>query len=196
MRVSKVVFGSSIALIALFAGCRNNNVIDKEAFKSTLNEYYHTRQVCLWDGSIKFPAQADASDDSETKRYDALTDAGLLKRMPAEKSRFLIGSKRVNNYDLSENGRKEWTADSTRPGYGNFCLGTDKVDSILSTTPSNSGAGQYRVNYHYSLSAPDWAKKPEIENAFPQVGRAVEGSTASATLTKTDSGWSVENVSQ
>lgn len=194
MRTSTFVFCGTIAAIVLFAGCRHSSVLDKEAFKSALNEYYHTRQVCLWDGSIKFPAQADATDDSETKRYDALTDAGLLKRMPAEKKRFLVGSKRVNNYDLSDSGRKEWTADSTQPGYGNFCLGTRKVDSILSYSPVGSDASQYSVNYHYSLNAPDWANNPEIETAFPQVGHAIAGTTASATLTKTSSGWNVEHV--
>jgi hypothetical protein len=194
MRIAKLACFTFLVAIAFLAGCRGNNVVDKESFKSALNDYYRTRQVCLWDGSIKLPAQADTSDDSETKRYDALTDAGLLKRMPTEKKRFLIGSKSVNNYDLSDSGRKEWTADSAQPGYGNFCLGTDKVDSIVAYAPAESGAARYTVNYHYSVNAPDWADNAEIKAAFPQAGKAISGADASATLTKTDNGWAVQDV--
>src|SRR5690348_15761746 len=52
--------GCAVAACVLFtAGCRHNNTVDKDAFKTALNDYYRTRQVCLWDGSIKLPAQAD-----------------------------------------------------------------------------------------------------------------------------------------
>lgn len=193
MRTLKIARFSLVAAIAVLAGCRHNTV-DKESFKSALNDYYRTRQVCLWDGSIKMPVQADTSDDSQTKQFDALTDAGLLTRIPAEKKRFLVGSKRVNNYDLSEKGRTDWTANSAQPGYGNFCLGTRKVDSVTSYSPPDAGAAQYTVNYHFSVSASDWAKNPEISSAFPQVGRDIAGSDASATLSKTDAGWQVGNV--
>ena len=182
-------------IIALFAGCRNNTV-DKEAFKSALNDFHRSRQICLWDGAIKMPVEADASNDDETRKFDALTDAGMLTRIPAEKKRFLVGSKRVNNYDLSDNGRKNWTAESAQPGYGNFCFGRLKVDSILAYSPEDSGATQYNVTYHYSVPAPDWASNAEIKTAFPQVGRDVAGANASATLTKTDNGWAVGKVSQ
>jgi hypothetical protein len=193
MRTIKIACYSLMAAMALLAGCRHN-AVDKDEFKSALNSYYRTRQVCLWDGTIKFPAQADTSNDDETRQFDALTDAGLLTRMPTEKKRFLIGSKSVNNYDLSANGRTYWTADSAQPGYGNFCLGTRKVDSILAYSPPDPDAGQYSVNYHYSVSAPDWGNNPEIKTAFPQIGRDIAGDSATATMVKTDSGWSVQNV--
>ncbi len=92
------------AAAALTAGCHTNTV-DTFAFKSALNTYYASHPDCLWNQPVKFPAQADSSDESQTKGFDALTDAGLLNRTPGEKQRFLIGSKRVNNYDLSDKGR-------------------------------------------------------------------------------------------
>jgi hypothetical protein len=195
MQIRNIAVYSVMTAIALLAGCRKN-AVDKEAFKSALNGYYRGRQVCLWDGAIKLPAQADTNDDSETKRFDALTDAGLMTRMPTEKKRFLVGSKSVTNYDLSANGHTFWTADTAQPGYGNFCLGTRKVDSILAYSPPDSDAPQYIVNYHYSVDAPDWAKQPEIKTAFPQIGRDVAGENATATLVRTDSGWNVEKVAQ
>jgi hypothetical protein len=195
MRTKSAAIYAIAAVMALLAGCRHN-AVDKEAFKSALNGYYRGRQVCLWDGAIKLPAQADTNDDAETKRFDALTDAGLMTRMPTEKKRFLVGSKSVTNYDLSADGRKYWTTDSAQPGYGNFCLGTRKVDSILAYSPTDPDAAQYTVNYHYSVEAPDWANKPEIKTAFPQAGRDIAGDNATATLVKTDSGWNVQNVTK
>ncbi len=102
------------------AGCRKTNTVDKGAFKSALNDYYSTRKECVWSDPVKFPAQADTSNDNQTKGFDALTDAGMLVRSSGEKKRFLIGSKQVNNYDLSGKGRSTWTPDQTQPGYGNF----------------------------------------------------------------------------
>jgi len=85
----------------LAAGCRSNSV-DQSAFKSAINDYYRGKLECLWSGAVKFPAQADTSNDEQTKGFDALTDAGMLTRASAEKKRFLIGSKQVNNYDIRE----------------------------------------------------------------------------------------------
>ena len=106
----------------LSIGCKKN-AVDTMAFKSALNAYYAQQQDCLFSAPVKFPVQADTSKDEETRTYDALTDAGLLTRKPEEKKRFLVGSKQVNDYDLSDQGRKSWTPDPSQPGYGNFCYG-------------------------------------------------------------------------
>jgi len=194
MRILKTTGWAVAAAVLFAAGCRNSNTIDKDTFKTPLNDFYRTRQVCLWDGSIKLPAQADTGNDEETKQFDALTDAGLFTRTPTEKKRFLVGSKSVTNYDLSANGRSYWTANAAQPGYGNFCLGTRKVDSILAYSPADSSAAQYTVNYHFSVAAPDWANNPEIKTAFPKIANDIAGSNATATISKTDAGWQVGNV--
>jgi hypothetical protein len=188
-------FMATCAAAAIMAGCRSN-AVDKGAFESALNNYYAGHQECLWSDPIKFPVQADTSNESQTAGFDALTDAGLLKRMPGEKQRFLIGSKQVNNYDLSDNGRSDWTADTAQPGYGNFCLGSPKVKSIDSYSPAdNTSASQYAVTYRYAVSLPSWASNTEIKTAFPRVERSGDGQEASATLLRTDNGWQVQGVS-
>src|SRR5579863_2698353 len=116
-------------VLILAAGCKKN-AVDKSAFMTALNSYYAPQQDCLWTAPVKFPVQADTAKDEDTKPYDALTDAGLLTRKPEEKKRFLIGSKQVNDYDLSDLGRPVWTADPSHPGYGNFCYGHAEVTSI------------------------------------------------------------------
>ena len=179
------------------AGCRKTNMVDKAAFKSAINNYLSARQECVWSAAIKFPAQADTSKEDQTKGFDALTDAGLLVRTSAEKKRFLVGSKQVNNYDLSDKGRSAWTADVQQPGFGNFCYGHRKVDSIDRSTPTTSDVGAMtQVNYHYSFSdAPAWATAAETQNAYPQIRADLDGPQMGlATLTNTSNGWAVSNT--
>jgi len=179
----------------LAAGCKSNSV-DQSAFKSAINDYYRGKPDCLWSTTVKFPAQADTSNDEQTKGFDALTDAGMLTRTSAEKKRFLIGSKQVNNYDLSDKGRTAWTADASQPGYGNFCFGQRTVTSIDGFTPSDTNATQYAVNYHFTVTnVPDWASTAEMKTAFPRFATDTSGQqTATATLVKSDQGWQVTAV--
>jgi hypothetical protein len=145
---------------------------------------------------LKFPVQADTSNDEQTKGYDALVDAGLLTRTSAEKKRFLVGSKQVNDYDISDKGRSSWTQEQTQPGYGNFCFGHPQVISVDSFSPPDQDAPQYTVNYRYGLtSLPDWANTTEMKTAYPKILREGSGAeTGTATLAKTSSGWQVSNV--
>jgi hypothetical protein len=162
-------------LTLLFAGC-NKQDNSKANFESAINNYYKGQPACLWQESKKFPVQAATSDDAKTEGYDALTDAGLLTRTTGEKKVFIVASKQVNNYDLSAQGRSAWTPDTTQPGYGNFCYGYRKVDSIDSFTTGANGSGMKtaEVNYHYSMGeVPGWAKTQEMETAFPAVNSAV-----------------------
>jgi hypothetical protein len=185
---------SLTAAVALFAGCHTNTV-DNMAFQSALNNYYAARQECLWSAPIKFPVQADPSRADQTQGFDALTDAGLLTRTPAEKSRFLIGSKQVNDYDLSDKGRSKWTADSSQPGYGNFCFGAPSVTAIDSYTPADSSSTQYSVIYTYAVKLPEWANTSEIQTAFPRATGDSNGHQATATLIKSSNGWQVQSAS-
>jgi hypothetical protein len=194
----KQAIGLAVCGATIFAaGCRKTNTVDKGAFKSAINSYLSARQECVWADAKKFPAQADTSNDEQTKGYDALTDAGLLTRSSAEKKRFLIGSKQVNDYDLSDKGRSTWTADQTQPGYGNFCFGHREVTTIDNYIPAdNPDATQFTVNYHYDVaSVSAWATTAEMETAFPKIASDVSGQqVGTATLAKTDNGWQVTSA--
>jgi hypothetical protein len=195
MRATRMMVFVMAAAIGLSAGCKNNTV-DKSAFKSALNDYYKGQQDCLWASPQKLPAQADTSNDEQTKGYDALVDAGLLTRTSAEKKRFLVGSKQVNDYDLSDKGRSSWTADQTQPGYGNFCFGHEQVVSIDGYSPAEPGAVQYTVNYHYGIaSLPDWANTTEMRTAYPKIVRDSSGALmGSAMLIRGSNGWTASDV--
>ena len=197
MQTKRITGLAVCGVMLIAAGCRKTNSVDKSAFKSAINDYYSARQECVWSSPVKFPAQADTSNEDQTKGFDALTDAGLLLRKSAEKKRFLIGSKQVNDYDLSDKGRSTWTADQTQPGYGNFCFGHREVTNIDSYSPAdNPDATQYTVTYHYDVaSVPDWANSTEMKTAFPKVATDTSGQqTGTATLMKSNNGWQVGSV--
>ncbi len=197
MLISKVRFVSAATIFGLFlgaAGCDKTKP-DTTNFKTAINNYYSAHPSCVWASPVNFPVQADTSSDGQTKGFHALTDAGLLVRTPHEKKRFLIGSKQVNDYDVSEKGRTVWTVDQSQPGYGNFCYGHRDVTSIdnVATATNQSGANTATVNYHYDLTGvPDWAKSQETQTAFPSVQADLSTpKTATATLVQTQDSWQV-----
>src|SRR5580698_6553977 len=189
MKVISVLSLGICGAVLIAAGCRKTNFVDKMAFKSAINNYYSTRQDCVWSSPVKFPVQADTSNYEQTKGYDALTDAGFLVRKSAEKKRFLIGSKQVNDYDVSDKGRTVWTPDQSQPGYGNFCYGSRSVASIDNVTmgTNQNGANTATVNYHYTVDPlPNWVKTEETQTAFPNVRTDLATpKSATATLVQT-----------
>jgi len=189
-RIVAIACGAGLAL----AGCKAKTDDSASNYKNAINTYFAAKPACLWAQPFKLPVQADTSDTSKTSGYDALVDQGLLARTTDEKKRFLIGSKQVTNYDLSDKGRGAWTADQQQPGFGNFCYGNPAVSSIDSSTPTNGLPGATTiVNFHTTLSGvPGWAQAAETQNAYPQVKDALSGPVAgTATLTDTDHGWVV-----
>ena len=180
------------ASLLIAAGCKKT-ADNTSNYKSTLDNFYSANTSCLWSNSQKFPTQIAASDDSKTAPFAALVDQGLLTRTTSEKKSIIISKQEVN-YDLTDKGRSAWTADTTQPGYGNFCYGHRTVTSIDSATPNNGEPGATTVvNYHYGFSsAPDWAKAAETQNAFPHLRADLAGGAATATLVDTNNGWQVQ----
>lgn len=185
------VFSASVLLAA---GCSKKDN-SKLNYQSAINNYYKAHPACLWSEAKKFPVQAATSDESKTEGYDALTDAGLLTRTTAEKRAFIIASKQVNNYDVSDKGRSVWTQDPSQPGYGNFCYGRRDVTSIDNVTAGTNSAGlkTAQVNYQYKIGdIPAWANSQEMKTAFPDLNTALSGTeNGNATLVMNGSNWQV-----
>lgn len=181
------------AITVLPTACKKE-AVDRAEFKDAINTYLAHRHDCLWPQPIKMPAEADPAKDERTRDFDALTDAGLLARAPEEKKRFLIGSKPVNLYDLSDRGHAAWTPDPSQPGYGNFCFGHFNVTSVDSYTPNDpANPTQYTVNYHYEVEGiPTWANTAESRLAFPKIAADMSIQPATVTVVKgTNGGWAV-----
>jgi hypothetical protein len=187
----------SCALVfAVFAfavtGCNNGSNTDL-SYKAAINDHFKAFPVCIWSQPKKFPGQAATSDDAKTEGYDALTQEGLLTRTTAEKKMFIIASKQVNNYDLSDKGRTSWTPDTSQPGYGNFCYGTREVTSIDNSTLGTNGTGAKTVDvaYHYNIAnVASWASSEEMKTAYPGIASALsENHSDRASLVMTGDHW-------
>ena len=173
-----VILLGSFLTIALLSACSKTDNSDMN-YKAAINDHYKADPVCIWSQPKKLPAQATTSDDAKTEGYDALTQAGLLVRSTAEKKVFIVASKQVNNYDLSDAGRSTWTPDPTQPGYGNFCYGYREVTSIDNSTVGRNASGLKTavVDYHYKISnLASWANSPGMKTAFPSIDTALNSS--------------------
>jgi hypothetical protein len=185
----------ALAALAVLPTACKKDTIDKAQFISAINNSFKGKHDCIWPDPVKMPAEADPTKDDRTRDFDALTDAGLLARAPEEKKRFLIGSKQVNLYDLSDKGHSIWTPDPNRPGYGNFCFGHFNATAISSAVPNDaSNPTQYTVTYQYEVEGiPAWASTPESRRAFPKISRDTSIRSATATLLKdSNGGWVVQ----
>jgi hypothetical protein len=192
LRAGRMVAVCGVAAMVA-VGC-NKKADNTMNYKSAINTYYTAHPACLFESAIKFPVQEETSDATKTAPYDALVDQGLLVRTNGEKKVFIVASKQVNNYDLSDQGRSAWTADPSEPGFGNFCYGHRSVSTIDSATPTSSDPGATTtVAYHYTISgAPGWANAAETKTAFPSVATNLGGPLAdTAKLTNTSGGWEV-----
>ena len=189
----------TLAVVAVAAvlvtGC-NKKKDESGNLKTAINTYYDAHPECLFDTEKKFPVQADTKNSSDTAPWDALVDQGLLVRTTAEKTKLIVLSKSVNNYDLSDKGRGTWKADPNQPGFGNFCYGKRKVENIVSHTPvaSTQPGVSTVVNYTYTIGdVADWARAAVVQTAYPGVQAKLAGaSNAQATLVLTDNGWQVQ----
>lgn len=192
----KNIFHTAVlcGIVLFIAGCSKQENL-KTDFQTAINNYYQGHPRCLWSEAKKFPVQAATADDSKTQGYDALTDAGLLTRTTAEKKVLIIASKQVNNYDISNQGRSDWTADPTQPGYGNFCYGNPETTSIdnFTTAVNSSGQNTALVHYHFKIdNVPEWAKSQEMNTAFTKLASANTGSQpAQVALVKIGDHWQV-----
>src|SRR5579862_6361396 len=150
------------ALLGSSAAC-NRKTVDKAELTTAIDNSLAHHHDCVWPSPVKMPAQLDPSKDPSARAYEALTDAGLLIRTPEVKKHFVIGSKPVNDYDLSDKGHPAWTPDPSRPGYGNFCFGHFNVTAIDSAIPNDpSNPTQYTVKYEYEVEGiPGWANTAE-----------------------------------
>lgn len=193
MLTGRMGYAAIVGLIVLMSTACNNGSDTDMSYKAAINDHFKTLPVCIWSQPKKFPVQAATPDDAKIEGYDALTQEGLLTRTTAEKKVLIIGSKQVNNYDLSEKGRTSWTPDSTQPGYGNFCYGHREVTSIDNSTlgTNSEGAKTVAVSYHYQIAnVADWANSPQMKTAYPDLASLL-GSNPSdnATLVMTGDRW-------
>lgn len=138
---------------------------------------------------------------------DALVDAGLMKKAPAEiKQENMFGGAEKNMaviaYDFTDKGRGAFKEDAGQSVMGGrrsgLCYGKPHVDEITNfTQPADMmGMTLSQVSYTYHLEdLPDWATNPKVKAAFPDVARnTAQSLEAKATVVLTNDGWKHEKA--
>jgi hypothetical protein len=164
------------------SGCSGSkNKATAENFQAALNTYFANRSQCLFPIALHFPYEVDPSTSPkvEQARMDALMHAALLKR-EADKSIH------VYIYSLTPAGERATSS---------FCYGHRQITSIDHFTPPAKANGflETQVSYHYTVTeVPVWAKTKEIQDAFPELEKALAGNaTGKTTLANAGAGWQV-----
>ncbi len=182
----------ALAFSLLICGCQTKYE-RQAAFTAALNNYYSVRQDCLFPDSIKFPIAGATLNGDRKNEFDALVNVGLLQRAAAHKTKHQASP---GEYELSNIGRLDWTADQARMGYGIFCFGHPQVNAIQNSTEiAGATPTRYKVSYRDRVILPAWAEEPQVEKAFPKVVQESSGETSTATMIKSNSGWKVQSVS-
>ena len=162
----------------LLAGCHSKTSATPDNFMKALNTHYLDHSECLIPDAPRFPFET--SDPAKTKQMDSLVKAQLL-----EVSKEL--SIHVSRYTPTVTGARV---------VPRFCYGHRNITSIDSFTPpavAKSGFPETQVTYSYDLKdVPVWARTPEVEAAFPEMAKAISGtSTDHAILAKTLVAWTI-----
>lgn len=176
----------TIVVIAIGAmvisGCSSSKTkATPENFHAALDSYFANRYECLFASAPHFPYEVSPSPNAkaEQKRMDALMDAALVKR-EADKSIH------VYIYSLTPAGERATSR---------FCYGHRQITSIDSFTPpaKTNGFLETQVSYHYTVTeVPVWAKTKEVQDAFPDLAKALAGTaTGQTTLANAGAGWQV-----
>jgi len=168
-------------LLTVSACSSGRNKPTPENFKAALNSYFTNRSECLFPSAPQFPYEVSPSPTAkaEQKRMDALMAAALVKRKADESIHVYI-------YSLTPAGERATSR---------FCYGHRQVTSIDNFTPPEkiNNFLQTKVDYHYTVTeVPVWAKTKEIEDAFPDLKKALAGTaTGQTTLANAGAGWQV-----
>jgi hypothetical protein len=168
-------------LLLLAAGCSTASKPTDKNFLAGLNKYLGDRHECVLDKPLRFPYEVSATAEgaAERQRMDALTDAGLLKREPAQAIKMYV-------YRPTALGEKVGPS---------FCFGHREASAIVSSTPvsKRNGFNETDVTYRYEVKdVPVWAKTDGMLKAFPRLRQDISGEqVGTATLAQTGVGWQV-----
>jgi hypothetical protein len=108
-------------------------------------------------------------------------------------------------YALTAEGKKYYVtrdmnqrdADGRRIRVSDFCPVKLDLNRITNVDIDESRPGRATVAYTYRVTAPDWARTPDVQRVFPAVARVIAGAS-SATLVEsfalTKDGWTAADL--
>lgn len=143
---------------------------------------------------MTFAVDGPLKDDHtrQLAQLDALVNAGLLHKTPTE---LLLKGARVNalQYGLTRAGWRASTTDRT-----SFCFmyGTPRLLEVNVSDPVNvpgqAGLEVYTATTRFRIpdsALDEWAQRGEVQAAFPEIKRMVQGDQSKRQFIKQDNGW-------
>lgn len=215
MRQGQTAFTFFLAIAALsisVAGCSSKQDLNEGNLTDALNAYYAPGPgICLH--SWQFPyalSRADIRNAEDVHNDPVLTPVPGLEAL---KSAGLLVSHDAPNpasdgavartYVLTDPGSTAFTDAPNSSGTvasgsraGAFCYGHVHITRVVKWDAASMGESTAFFNYEMS-GLPEWAKRPDIQRAFPTLGRLVRGagtgSTSSVVMRLTTAGWEVKH---
>jgi hypothetical protein len=171
-----------VTLSAALSACDSKTSANEKNFAITVSQYFDKKgELCL--DPVTWPVDVYDIDVRQQKLYPdgvagqmaALEAAGLAKGEDAELPG--AGQKvKARRYTMTDAAKPYLRAEGGRQP--RLCWGRKSLDKVVRwADPAKVGDHQESsVIYTYKLSnVADWARKPQIKEAFPVLGRTVDG---------------------
>jgi hypothetical protein len=169
-----------VTLSAALSACDSKTSANAKNFGVTVTQYFDKKgEMCL--DPVKWPVDVYETDMRQRKLYPdgpagqmaALEAAGLAKGEDMESPGVKVKFRR---YTMSEAAKPYLRTDAKQGAQ--LCWGRKSLHKVLRWADPSKVDGQEEsaVIYTYTLSnVAAWARTPQIKEAFPILGRTVDG---------------------
>ncbi|MCW5221936.1 hypothetical protein D8B23_10730 [Verminephrobacter aporrectodeae subsp. tuberculatae] len=184
----KTQLALAVAGAILLTACGSKTDVSEKNFGAAIKQYLEKKgELCLGLGEVEWPV--DVSEDSwkaqkddptsTVRKMEALAAVDLVSGTDAEIDEVIWGMRPTGRklmgkrYALTDAGKKFY-----RKQGGDICYGNLALDKIVKWEgPMKLGDYQEAgVTFLYEIDdLAGWAKKSEIQTAFPKVGAVIEG---------------------
>ncbi|SDF32594.1 hypothetical protein SAMN05428966_114120 [Massilia sp. PDC64] len=176
-------------LVASLSACSSKTSANEENFGNAVSQYFDKKgDLCL--DPIKWPVDVYEIDFRQQKLYpdnaagqmSALESVGLAKGEDVELPGTFVDGKplgakvKVRRYTMTDAAKPYLHA---KPGkQPRICWGRKSLSKVIRWADPTKvdDHEESSVIYTYKLSnVADWARKPQVKEAFPELGRNVDG---------------------
>lgn len=180
MTKTAICLALGVSLAAALSACNSKTSANEKNFGATVTQYLDKKgEMCL--EPLTWPVDVYETDLRQRKLYPdgvagqmaALEAAGLAK---GEDMTLPDSGTRVRRYSMSDAAQPWLRTESGRQP--RLCWGRKSLEKVVRwADPAKvDGQEQSSVIYTYKLSnVAGWARKPEVKEAFPILGRTVDG---------------------
>jgi hypothetical protein len=178
-----------VTLSASLSACDSKTAANKKNFGITVTQYFDRKgDMCL--DPMKWPVDVYETDMRQQKLFPdgvagqmaALETVGLARGEDMELPGTFVDGKpnglkvKVRRYTMTDAAKPYLRANAKQQQ--RMCWGRKSLDKVVRwADPSKVGDHEESaVIYTYKLSnVADWARKPQVKEAFPVLGRTVDG---------------------